>query len=100
MVNTAKRLLGDVGTHLVVILGGMTAQLQLLVVCINKPFKDRLKQVYVDWMRSSKPAPTLMGRLKRVSPAVLCSWIAEAWATIPKDLVILAFKKMFHFERP
>lgn len=47
-VNTVKKLLGDVGTHLVVILGSMTSQLQPLDVCINKPFNDRLKRVYED----------------------------------------------------
>jgi hypothetical protein len=33
-------------TDLVVILGGMTSQLQVLDVVVNKPFKDHLKQLY------------------------------------------------------
>lgn len=48
LVDAVKKLLGDVVTHLVVIPGGMTSQLQPLDVCINKLFEDWRKRVYAD----------------------------------------------------
>lgn len=36
---------------------------------------------------------TSTGRLKWASPATLCKWIGDAWASIPGDLVHCAFKK-------
>lgn len=93
LVESVKRLLRESGTELIVIPGGMTSQLQPLDVCINKPFKDRVRQNYVEWMSSGEPAVTPTGRLKRASPATLCHWIADAWATIPEDLIVRAFKK-------
>jgi hypothetical protein len=43
---------GSINTGLVVILGGMTSQLQVLGVVVNKPFKDHLKQLYSEWLLS------------------------------------------------
>jgi hypothetical protein len=37
---------GSINTDLVVIPGGVTSQLQVLDVVVNKPFKDHLKQLY------------------------------------------------------
>jgi len=33
-------------THIVVMPGGMTSQLQMLDVVVNKPFRDNVKQLY------------------------------------------------------
>lgn len=71
----------------------MASQLQLLNVCLNKPFKDHIKRLYTEWMMSGEPEVTPTGRLKQASPVMLCSWIADAWACIPKELVRRAFKK-------
>jgi hypothetical protein len=37
-------------TDVLVIPGGMTSQLQVLDVVVNKPFKDHLRQLYNDWL--------------------------------------------------
>lgn len=62
LVDTVKKLLEDVGAHLVVVLGCMTSQLHPLGVGINRLFKDRLNQVNADWMRSGEPVLTYTGR--------------------------------------
>lgn len=36
---------------------------------------------------------TATGCLTRASQAVLCGWIADAWASIPEELVSRSFKK-------
>ncbi|EEC16950.1 POGO family transposase, putative [Ixodes scapularis] len=93
LADSVRRLLRGSRIELVVIPGGMTSQLQPLDVCINKPFKDHIRRLYMEWMRSGEPEVTPAGRLKRASPALLSVWIAEAWACIPEALVCRAFKK-------
>jgi hypothetical protein len=39
---------------LVIIPGGMTSQLQVLYVVVNKPFKDELCRLYGEWLLSHK----------------------------------------------
>src|SRR6218665_2361404 len=39
-------------TDMAVIPGGLTSVLQPLDVCLNKPFKDRLRKMWVEWMTS------------------------------------------------
>jgi hypothetical protein len=52
-------------TNLVVIPGGMTSQLQVLDVVVNKPFKDHLRQLYNDWILEGNHALTPCGKLKK-----------------------------------
>ena len=53
----AKKLKAD----LAVIPGGLTSVLQPLDVCLNKPFKDRMRTMWNDWMASGS-AKTTKGR--------------------------------------
>ena len=41
-----KKLVAEMNTDLVIISGGMTSQLQVLDVVVNKPFKDLLRKTY------------------------------------------------------
>uniref|UniRef100_A0A1E1X1Z9 HTH CENPB-type domain-containing protein n=1 Tax=Amblyomma aureolatum TaxID=187763 RepID=A0A1E1X1Z9_9ACAR len=79
-------------THLVVIPGGMTSILQPLDVCLNKPFKDRLRQLYWDWIECGSTS-TPAGRLKRPSASTVAQWVSAAWYGLPNETVRRAFKK-------
>lgn len=48
-----KQALGDTRTDPVVIPGGMTSTLQPLDVVLNKPFKDRLRELYNECITSA-----------------------------------------------
>lgn len=61
---SVKRALCDGKTDLVVIPGGLTSVLQPLDVVLNKPFKDRLRELYNEWMMGFNPR-TPAGRLQR-----------------------------------
>jgi hypothetical protein len=52
-------------TNLVIILGGMTSQLQVLDVVVNKPFKDRLRRLYGEWLLSGNCPLTPAGNIRR-----------------------------------
>lgn len=93
LANSMKKLLPESRTELIVILGGMTSQLQPLNICIKNPFRDWIKHCYQEWRKLGDLEVMTTGRLKRASPAVLCSWIVDAWASIPEELVIRSFKK-------
>uniref|UniRef100_A0A224YW11 POGO family transposable element n=1 Tax=Rhipicephalus zambeziensis TaxID=60191 RepID=A0A224YW11_9ACAR len=46
-----------------------------------------MKRMYMEWMRSGGPEVTPAARLKRASPAMLCTWIVEASVCISEALV-------------
>jgi hypothetical protein len=51
-------------TDLVIIPGGMTFQLQVQDVMVNKPLLDHLKQLYSEWLLTGDHALTPAGRIK------------------------------------
>ncbi|KAH8032456.1 hypothetical protein HPB51_025909 [Rhipicephalus microplus] len=71
----------------------MTSQLQPLDLCLNKLVKDHIKCLYMEWMRFGEPEVTPVGQLKRASPVMICSWIAEDYSCILEQLVCRSFKK-------
>lgn len=88
-----KNAIREAKTDLVVIPGGMTSQLQPLDVCINKPFKDRVRREYEEWLAENNKALTPTGRVKRASISQVAQWIANAWEAMPRSIVSRAFLK-------
>ena len=74
--------------------GGLTKQLQPLDVSINKPFKDKLRTAWTEWMTTSDVHEyTKSGRLKKPSITLWCQWIKMKWDEIKPSIIIKAFKK-------
>jgi hypothetical protein len=84
---------GFINTDLVVMRGGMTSQLQVLDVAVNKPFKDHRKQLYSEWLLNGDHALTPAGRIKKPSVTILCQWILTAWQRISPEVIVKGFKK-------
>lgn len=59
-------------TDLVAIPGAMTSQPQVLVVVVNKLFKDNLKQLYNEWLLTGDNALTPAVRIKKHTVTLLC----------------------------
>ncbi|KAH8040576.1 hypothetical protein HPB51_011404 [Rhipicephalus microplus] len=72
--------------------GGMMSTLQPLVVVLNKPFKDRVRLEYQEWM-SGDNLKTPMGSLQRPPLATACGWVLSAWRSLLDSMVENAFKK-------
>jgi hypothetical protein len=60
----------------------MTSQLQVLNVVDNKPFRDRLRRLYGEWLLSANCLLTPAGNIRRLSEALIGQWIKTAWDDI------------------
>jgi hypothetical protein len=79
--------------NLVVILGGITSQLQPLDVSVNKPFKDHLRKEYKAWLLSENLPLTPSGKIKRASASKLAEWVSAAWKKIAGKTVQQSIKE-------
>lgn len=81
------------GTDMCVIPGGLTSQLQPLDVCLNKPFKDRVRKMWSDWICSDQMKKTKSGLPQRPDIILVSQWVKDAWDSIPSDMIQKSFKK-------
>ena len=66
-----KKLAKKINTSLAVIPGGLTSVLQPLDVSLNKPFKDKLKNMWSEWMIFGTCESTKGGNLKKPGIALV-----------------------------
>lgn len=90
---SVREQLKTMKTDVAIIPGGMTGILQPLDVGVNKPFKDRIRQKWVDWLQRDDHAFTPRGNLKRPALATVCGWVKDSWEDIPSELITRAFLK-------
>ncbi|CAH2275912.1 Pogo transposable element with KRAB domain, partial [Pelobates cultripes] len=88
-----KKLAKSSQVTLAVIPGGLTSVLQPLDVCLNKPFKDRVRKKWHEWMSSGQPRLTKVGNLMKPDIELIAKWVRDAWEEIPEGMVQRAFKK-------
>uniref|UniRef100_A0A8C5QH03 HTH CENPB-type domain-containing protein n=1 Tax=Leptobrachium leishanense TaxID=445787 RepID=A0A8C5QH03_9ANUR len=88
-----KQLAKSSQVTLAVIPGGLTSVLQPLDVCLNKPFKDRVRKMWHEWMSSGQAQLTKVGNLKKPEIELIAKWVRDAWEEIPEEMVQRAFKK-------
>ncbi|KAM7303791.1 putative POGO family transposase [Ixodes scapularis] len=93
LTDEVKNAIREAKSDLFVILGGTTSQLQPLHVCINKPFKDRVRREYEEWLADNNKELTPAGRVKRASISQVAKWISNAWEAMPRSIVSRAFLK-------
>ena len=72
-----RSTLRSINTECVVIPGGMTSMLQPLDVSINKPFKDRMRAKWQNWMLAGQHSFTAGGRIRKVELDEICRWISD-----------------------
>ncbi|KAL7386413.1 hypothetical protein ABVT39_007991 [Epinephelus coioides] len=78
---------------LVIIPGGMTGQLRVLDVVVNKPFKNNLRKNYTAWLLADNHVLTPSGKIQKPPVRLLCEWIRQAWADVFSESIINGFKK-------
>ncbi|KAL3068865.1 hypothetical protein niasHS_015656 [Heterodera schachtii] len=77
--------------HSAVIPGGTTKYIQAPDVCWNAPFKEAIRKLYNDWMAHGEKATTSGGNLKAPQMEVYLEWIANAWDSLPKQMIADSF---------
>ena len=91
LTDTVKQQLCENKTATVVIPGGLTSLVQPLDVCLNKPFKDRLREKWMTWMMSGEKTFTPGGQLRAAFLVTVCQWVKESWQELSKEMVERSF---------
>ncbi|KAG8225841.1 hypothetical protein J437_LFUL004770 [Ladona fulva] len=93
ITESAKILATELKTHLAVIPGGLTSQLQPLDVSVNKPFKGFMHEEGIKWIEALTHDVTPTGRMKRPSISSVCEWVKKSWQKVKSETIIKSFKK-------
>jgi len=90
---STKRLATKLKTHLAVIPGGLTSQLQPLDVSVNEPFKGFMHEEWVKWIEAPTHHVTPAGRVKRPSISNVCEWVKNSWQLVKSETTVKSLKK-------
>jgi len=78
VTESTKRLATKLKTHLAVIPGGLTSQLQPLNVSVNKSFKGFMHEEWAKWTVAPTHHVTSAGRVKRPSISNVCECVKNS----------------------
>ena len=92
LTEETKKLAAHSKIQLAVILGGLTSQLQLLDVSINKPFKNLMQKEWTKWMQDAESNLTPTGKVRMPTLGEVCSWVIKAWNGVKPEVIIKSFK--------
>ncbi|XP_030066606.1 pogo transposable element with KRAB domain [Microcaecilia unicolor] len=93
ITEATKKRFKEEKTHLAIIPGGLTSQLQPLDVSINKPFKVLMREEWNKWMAAGNHDLTPTGRMKRPTFTQVCEWVKTSWQSVKDETVVRSFKK-------
>ena len=81
-------------THLAVIPGGLTSQLQPLDVSVNKQFRGFMHEEWTKWTEASTHHVTPTGRVKRPSISNVCEWVKNSWQRVKSETIVKSLKNV------
>jgi transposase-like protein len=85
-----KARMGELGVQLELIPAGCTWLLQPIDVGIGKPFKDRLRQKWWEWMVGPAEVDAIIPNPSRDE---IQEWVSEVWDAMPQDVIVNSWKK-------
>ena len=78
LMDSIKKQLRDHNTDVAIILGGLTSQLQPLDVSLNKPFKEKVRVMWPEWIEQKE-----FTKVIKPSITLWCNWI---WSKLTLQL--------------
>jgi len=94
VTESTKRLATELNTHLAVIPGGLTSQLQPLDISVNKPFKGFMHEEWAKWIETPTHHVTPAGRVKRPSISNVCEWLKNSWQRVNSETLVKSLKNV------
>ena len=92
LMESIKKKLQDHNTDVAIIPGGLASQLQPLDVSLNKPFKEKARVMWSEWIAGDEQKEfTKGGKLRKPSITLWCNWILKAWEQIDPAIVVKSF---------
>ena len=91
--SSTKKTLSKMKIDSAIIPGGCTSHIQAPDVSWNKSIKAALKRYHEEWLVNEEHDYTLGGNIKPPSFALICSWIAMAWKSLPHDQILRSMKQ-------
>ena len=86
LVPSVQKRIAEANRDTCVIPGGLTSQLQPLDVCLNKPFKQRVRMKWTEWlMDKDKHSFTLSGYMRMPNITTVCTWVK--WDDLSPDII-------------
>ncbi|KAK7097631.1 hypothetical protein V1264_004579 [Littorina saxatilis] len=82
--------MGERDVDLASIPGGCTALAQPIDVGIVKPFKDALRDSWVQWMTQPRPL-TAAGNLRQPLRQDVVTWVGQAWERVGAQTIVTSF---------
>ena len=82
--------LTNLGVQVVYIPGGCTGLVQPIDVGVCKPFKDRLRGLWWDWLVSQDPDLRI---LRKASREDIADWVYQSWEAMPAEIIRNAWRK-------
>lgn len=77
----------NTGSFVSVMPGGSTSKVQVLDVSVNKPFKDKFRSMWVQWMASVNIDNNLV-----VTREMLAQWVLKVWMELDISIITNGWK--------
>jgi len=76
-------------TDVTIVPGGLTSLVQPAYVCWNKPFKEKYKEMYGEWVATWQKSYTHAGNIQAPSKF---QCLKKAWAAVPIEVIVKSFR--------
>ena len=89
---SVRKDLKEMNVDSMIILGGCTKYIQVPDVCWNKPFKERMTELYGQWLSEGVYQFTKGENMKPPSRKRIIEWVLGTWSQLSKENIIKSFK--------
>jgi predicted RNA-binding protein YlxR (DUF448 family) len=87
LVSSVRKELAENGWLQLNLPANMTSRVQILDVGVNKPFKDRMRSYYNQFLIDNHGTA-------KVTRVEMAKWVAEAWEDLPRECIVNTSKKI------